>query len=305
MSRVCALVLLVGACAGAHAPERIAVAHETPAPQSAAPLDESWLRSDETRIRQLRDALGRDALTVELLRKLTGSSDVRDDRAIGFGARRVELALYGGYTTIWVRLLATAPDEHGASRIAALEFEQRGPPETWPGFAARLRAAWTSGVAPVAIVERAPAFVFEREDAQLVRELHAKAERELGAAPAAEVPAALAGAFRTLTSPFEALVLGRSCFYDGGPPPGAEATQALVDARRFDLLRVVLRGVNPEGRAWAAHALLERARAGVALDAADARAIASLRALPLELACCTGCEVSHEGFDAALAHAAK
>jgi hypothetical protein len=66
------------------------------------------------------------------------------------------------------------------------------------------------------------------------------------------------------------------------PPPGRQETAALVAAGRFDLLRAVLRGLNPEGRAWAAHALLEHQKAGTKLDPADAAAIEKLRALPLK-----------------------
>jgi hypothetical protein len=39
---------------------------------------------------------------------------------------------------------------------------------------------------------------------------------------------------------------------DGAPPPGRLEIEELVRARRLDLVRAALRGLNPEGRAWAA-----------------------------------------------------
>lgn len=184
----------------------------TALPQAApAPLNEEWLRSDEKRIAQLRDALGRADLTVELLREIAGSSDVREDRAIGFGARRVRLALYGGYTTIWVNLLAAEPDEHGRSLVAALQFEQRGAPETWAVIAPRLRKAWEGSPAASALGERESAITYERRDTERLAALRARMENVLGAVDASEVPSELARAFELLTSPYEELVIGRSC----------------------------------------------------------------------------------------------
>lgn len=300
MFRAIALVFLCPFAAAVHGCTAAALPQVAP-----TPLNEDWLRSDEKRIGQLRDALGRAELTVELLREITGSSDVREDRAIGFGARRVRLALYGGYTTIWVNLLAAEPDEHGRSLIAALQFEQRGAPETWAVIAPRLRKAWEGSPVASVLGERESAITYERRDTERLAALRARTEKVLGAVDASAVPSELAPAFEMLTSPYEELVIGRSCFYAGVPPPGAEEISALVAAGRHDLVRRVLRGFNPEGRVWAAHALLEHARAGGVLDDADKRAIDALRALPLKLACCDGCELEHASFDEALKRAAK
>ena len=287
---VCLIAVVALACVGG-----------TSRQAAGAALNEDWLRSDEKRIAQVRDALGRAELTVELLREIAGSSDVREDRAIGFGARRVRLSLYGGYTTIWVVILAEEPDEAGRSRVAALAFEQRGSPETWAAVAPRLREAWKGFPATGALGEHDGWLAYERRDADRIAELRARTEAALGTVPATEVPSELAPAFELLTSPYEQLVIGRNCSYTGAPPPGAVEIRAIVAAGRFDLVRLVLRGPNPEGRVWAAHALLERG----ALDDADRRAIETLRALPLEIECCDGCEFEHASFDAALKHAAK
>src|SRR5689334_16576063 len=68
-------------------------------------LNEEWLARDLARIEQLRTALETRELTIEGLKRTLKSCDVREDRAIGFGVRRQFIAVYGGYTTIWVRVL--------------------------------------------------------------------------------------------------------------------------------------------------------------------------------------------------------
>jgi hypothetical protein len=259
-------------------------------------LNEEWVAADGKRIEQLQNALDRPVLTVEALRELVGSSDVRDDRLIGFGARRVFLAVSAGYTTTWIHILAAERDEHGRSRIAAIRLEQIGPPEPWAELRPRLRALWRRKVTEV---ERG--FSVERIDDVLVRELRDRAAQALGrvepSAPAGE----LAGAFDRLTSPFTDLVLGFMYGEDGAPPPGRLEIEELVKAQRLDLVRAALRGMNPEGRAWAAPCPPRAQESGGVLDASDESAIETLRKLPLQLTCSRGCMVWFENFDAALA----
>jgi len=288
-------LLVVGACFGA--PVQTHVQESRPAGRPSVPpsgQNEEWVASNLRCVAQLRAALEQRELTVEDLRKAT-DGDVRDDRLIGFGARRVFLAVGAWYTTAWIHILAAAPDEHGRSRIAELRIDQIGTPEVWPTLAPRLRAAWGREAREI---ERG--LRVERKDEELLGELRAQVQRELGTPPPLDVPAGLLPAFELLSSPMEDLVLGRMYGEDGAPPPGREEMAALVAAGRFDLVRAVLRGMNPEGRAWAAHALLTHQRSGATLDVADVAAIEKLRALPLQLTCSRGCDVFSAPFTEAL-----
>jgi hypothetical protein len=91
----------------------------------------------------------------------------------------------------------------------------------------------------------------------------------LGDAPDAPLPAELVTAYERLTSPFDE----RLVVWKRSEGRGYEETEALLGAKRYDLLRQVLRGPNPEGRAYAALALHD-ARA---LDASDRRTVEALR----------------------------
>ncbi len=255
-------------------------------------LDPEWLARDLRRIEEVRQVLGAAELTVEGLQRALGSPDVREDRDIGFGARRVCLAAYGGYTTVWLRVLAEAPADGGESRVAWLAVTQSGYVDSWGLVAAELRAAWARPVR-----EEAQALAFERVEPERARALSKRTEEALGGSVAVDVPAEHARAFALLTSPCDDVIVGKAYSIDGGPPPGAEEIRALVEAGRLDLVRAVLRGLNPEGRAYAAHALL----AGGELEPRDEAAIDRLRALPVELTVCRGCLVTHVRLDGALA----
>jgi hypothetical protein len=66
-------------------------------------------------------------------------------------------------------------------------------------------------------------------------------------------------------------------------------------------VRTVLRGINPEGRAWAAWALLAEAKRGTPLVEEDRAALAKLESLPLELFTCSGCVFATQRWSKALA----
>ena len=90
----------------------------------------------------------------------------------------------------------------------------------------------------------------------------------LGRAPDAQPPGELLAAYERLTSPLERLTV-----WKGSVGWGYEEAEALLKAKRYDLLRQVLRGPNPEGRAYAALAL----RDAGALDSSDRRTVEALR----------------------------
>jgi hypothetical protein len=76
---------------------------------------------------------------------------------------------------------------------------------------------------------------------------------ELGAAGELSVPDALARSYSVLTSPSYELELGPMCNF--GTKEGYWEMIDLEHSGRIDLLRSVLRGLNPEGRYFAAFAL--------------------------------------------------
>src|SRR4029079_11851038 len=100
-------------------------------------------------------------------------------------------------------------------------------------------------------------------------------------------------AYARLMSPQEELAVGTNCGEGGEPPAGAKETKSLSSARRFDLLRNVLRGPNPEARVYALKALEQAGAAG----APERAAIEAVRALPAKVRACGGCDY-HSGTTA-------
>jgi hypothetical protein len=243
-------------------------------------------------------------LTLETLRRaLPGVPQREETRALGFGASRVALELRGGRSIAEIVLLSAPPSMSGATPIARIRVSQFALEDTeWERIAPELERAWQGSIVQVTLRggpdhrSGRPSLRAERETSEVLAELSRRRADALGDTPASATPPELAEAWRTLTDPLEELVVGTGCGFVGLPPPGFLSTRALVEAGRFDLLRAVLRGPNPEARVFAAHAL----GAHAALGATDAAAIARLAALPLELRTCEGCLYSASDWNGAL-----
>lgn len=245
---------------------------------------QDWIDADVKRIEQLKAALTAPDLDIESLVAQFGSIERRDDVDAGFGVRRVRMHLYGGYTTIWIEILAERGSGEKKSRVAELRARQLGPPERWSGIQKTFAKAWGEAATPME-----NGFQLVRRDEVLAKSLRTRTAEALGGEARVDVPQHLRLAFELLSSPFDEVVIGFMYGYDGVAPPGLAQIEALAKAERFDLVRAVLRGINPEARLYAAWALRRRS---TPLDPADEKAIEAILALPHELHVTEGCEQS-------------
>jgi hypothetical protein len=210
-------------------------------------------------------------------------SSPEEDRDVGGGARRVEVAVFGESTSIWVHALLRA-DRVVEVSVRANVGAWRSDEEAF----STLRAA----MGKLAVTPTADGFRHAWSDPAR-RKAHRDAiEKELGARGDVAVPDALRPAFELLDGALSPLHYGTACYEDGAPPPGREALEALVKARCVTLLRALLRSPSPEGRVYAVEGL-RRLRAVGAPDP-DAGVVALLRASPVLVASCRGCIVSDD-----------
>lgn len=244
-------------------------------------------REQAARLGELLDA--RPPTLEELLSGLPAEPYQRESRELGFGAQRVTLDLRSGLTH--TRLAVLVVPGLAGRELARIRVDQAPHrPAEWERIEPDLEWAWEGSTA-LAIERRLdehsgrPSLRVEHAEPALEAALQRVLQDELGPAPAPELPSELADAHRTMTDALAELPVGTTCGFIGSPTPGFLATELLVAAGRFDLLRSILRGPNPEARVFAAHALSEHGT----LDAADAAVIAKLAALGLKLQSCQGC----------------
>lgn len=123
----------------------------------------------------------------------------------------------------------------GSAQVARLR-------EAWPHESTTTRRGWRS----------------RWRDLRNAAELEGRARIALGGHVPVEVPAALADAYELLLDPLRPIVYARAEVEAAAAAPGRSALEALLASGRDELVRNALRGLDPEGRLYAAEALIER-----------------------------------------------
>jgi hypothetical protein len=194
---------------------------------------------------------------------------------LGFGLERIEAGMLGRYGNCALRMVLFNSD--------LVELRVECSFERWDVLGSGLARAFGPAFELEANGERGEAklsFV-SGQGRQAAR---AALDTALGTRSNVSVPPELASAYEILTSPFSRLALGASCATNGGAPAGRNEATSLARAKRYELLRNVLRGASPEGRLYAAWAL-DNAKALVWNDRA---VVEQLARSPLEVTICRG-----------------
>lgn len=251
-------------------------------------INPDLLKSDVDMVQRIRSALGASSAKGEDIDRFKGvviPSDVRTERALGCGIRHVRMAVYGGYTTIWLSVAVID------KKIVALDCMQSGSSDSWHQIAPDLQKAW--GVTPL------------KQDAHSItvaqyveqKAIDAATTHDLGAVKIASPPGSLEQPFALLMSPLKESHVGQSCYEGGSKPEGCEAIEQLGAAARYDLIRAVLRGPSPEGRAYAALMLNKDKKA----TPDDLVVEEKLKKLNIPVQVCHGCIVSSQSFEQVMA----
>jgi hypothetical protein len=243
-------------------------------------LNKEWLRKDLELAQTIDPIIKEPLIEIDPFLARLKASDTRVDRSIGFGLRQLQLVRYGGYTTVWIHLVALE------KRIVAIECVQSADNENWVHIAPVLRKAWTR--TPVEVTDSNTTLIHYVDRTRIDQVLI----RELGNPPKTSASGAYEKSFNLLLSPLEHLDVGESCYITGERPRGRIAIEQLIKARRFDLIRAILRGPSPEGRTYAALALIRAKN----LTADDDTVVRKLKTLDIPIQVCRGCRISTETF---------
>lgn len=214
--------------------------------------------------------------SLERFIKDADTKDVRENRDIGFGARRVFMQNRG----YWITALSFE------DRIVAVSVNCNGSRPDAPAEVSVKQALSNAGLPDAGD----NLCYYNYVDPEGMKAFDAALAARLGERTGAQANDTLRRAYEALTSPLVQLSYGHACGVAGTKPTGREYMEKLVAANRADLLRDALRGANPEGRIYAAEGLYAIARrTGKPLEASDRKAIDELRALDQPIESCNGC----------------
>jgi hypothetical protein len=206
--------------------------------------------------------------------------DTTADRMIGAGLRQIHVQNGGGYTQIYVDVAAIG------NTVVALQCKHQFPPKVWPKISSQVLKAWNR--APLS-TDAYNMTMFRYVNREKIN--HALVQ-EFGEAPPIRPLLDCREAFEVLMSPLSVLSIGDFCGDGGDIPEGTQAIQHLTLAGRFDVIKAVLRGPNPEGRAHAALSLIRHNQ----LTDDDMRVINKLSKDETPLETCEGCLFTTQKF---------
>lgn len=139
-------------------------------------------------------------------------------------------------------------------------------------------------------------YFYLNEDLQKDYEL--SVAKDLGIVKSFDIQEEFKGSYDILMDASHYYDYGDSCYYSGVKPTGKVAIEQLVDAGRFDLVKNIIRGFNPEGRAYGIEALLKAnsTRRGLLTDT-DREVIKTLISIDMVVNHCSGCIVGEYTYD--------
>lgn len=223
-----------------------------------------------------------DVALVDFLRKLE-PSETREDRNIGFGARRVRVAIHGEHTTTEVTVLAFK------DRVGPLQVLCRGDEAVWETLGPEVAKAYGR---KAALVDRKGLSLRIGSPADPAGFCDARKE-VLGPRLKEDPHPDLEDAYYYLWSPLHDVVYGWQQGDGGEEPEGRKAIEKILAHESGQpLLLDLLRCPNPESRLYAAEALLRMERKGATLPEEVRRAIDWVSRSDVPIQVCEGCEIS-------------
>lgn len=246
--------------------------------QEQEPLRADWLARDYKSVELISLLASSTPLTPQRIGDILSVGNALEEDDLGFGATTFDIGKGNGYTTLSVEGFAFR------GRIGFYKVGIRASAEQWRDMRELIVDLWKQNGGPT-YHETDSGLVHTETNNEVFLAYKSSVARELGEMKPADIPEELKKSFDYLTSPIGVWAIGDK--------DGQIAIDALVNARRVDLIENVLRGFNPRGRVYAALALLTLSKGNrLVLSSDTISTIAKVVNLDLTIRTVSGCIVS-------------
>jgi hypothetical protein len=262
-----------------------------PKPVVDEPIVPQWVDKDVDAAKWIAKIMPVEKRSFSSLLSLLKVDEPSEDEWYGFGARRFYIGHGNGYTSFYVDAF-TFKGKIGYYKVGIDSSSRK-----WPQIKQLVINAWKDSGGPEVTEDEDGGFFYSRTFEAVLNEYKSAVESYFGKMKPVSVPENLQPIYQYLISPMEKSIIGDGIcglpdFYSPGPWPrlkGREALDAIVDAKRIDLLENALIGYNPGGRVYAALELLRMQRRGERLNQSTRKNIRKVMALRVKLSTCSGC----------------
>ena len=258
------------------------------------PINPEWLRLDidvAGELKPLLYSLGKKTPRASAFVKDLNSQEIPEARDMGFGNKKYLLTRAGGYVSC--RITVLSHDD----RLAAVRSDCTTGSD-WPRIKQTILEGWGKSVKPI---EDGLRYEYSNGVVQVkMQQSVTDALGPLNPYATDEVEGPYREHYSTLADPFAGYDVGERCYYAGIEPEGRASIDSLVAGDQINLIRSVLRSINPEARVYAIEALRTLEKKGYKITEVDKLAIEKVRSLGIPISACYGCEVVRRPAEAIL-----
>jgi len=238
------------------------------------PLVPKWVEKDVKSARWIAKLLPLEKQSFDTIKTALDVEKPTDDADYGFGARRFCIAHGNGYSSFYVDAF-TFKGKIGYYKAGIESYSKH-----WPQIKELIIKAWKESGGPEFVEDERGIYISNTYQA-VFDEYKEAVGMHLGGMSHVQVPDNLKSDYEYLISPMR-----KSAIADDACDGGRRAIDALVEAKRIDLIENVARDYNPGGRVYAVLELMNLEKKGWKLSSKTQTTLRKVIALPTEISMC-------------------
>lgn len=249
--------------------------------QTSFAQHEDRLKKDIERVELLLKLFPIENQTIEAIMDSLGDYLFTEEKDLGFGGKRVFINKNCDYLYISVTVILYQ------DAFAYYEIIIGNHPSLGNSSRSHIEKAWLENGGPEYEVDNSK-LIYRNTIAPVLAAFHSAVGKELGEMNQVTVKSEDKEFYEYLISPLNNITVGSICGVIGAAPIGKQLIESLIKRKRTEIIENILRGYNPEGRVYAAIALLQMKEQAEQLNAETEQAIHKIMSLDTPISTCEG-----------------
>ena len=259
-----------------------------------------WIQKDKRNFKNLTKFISQKDFTINNFKSQIKSLSIDNENQIWKKSRKIQAVQYGGLISNWITI-ATYDD-----KIFSIEIVISGEDaEVMKRLAKRnrkinleLKKNWKYSKEIDLDKNIIESFKYVFIDEKIKSQFENEIAKDLGQINEIEINDDLKESYEILIDPMKNYDYGYSCYYGAIKPDGRKAIEKILEAKRFDLLKNIIRGFNPEGRAYGIEAFfIAYSKNKYIISKEDEDCIKKILKSNISINKCSGCDVFSSSYD--------
>lgn len=259
-----------------------------------------WIQKDKSNFKNLTKFISKKDFTIKNVKSEIKSLYISEENQIWKNSSRIKAYQYGGFISHSINI-ASYKDT-----IFSMEINISGEDATVlkriakknKKIALELKKNWKYSSEIDWNKKLIENYKYVFVDKKIKSQFEKNIADDLGEIHDFEVNEELRESYEILIDPLSHYEFGYSCYYETSKPDGRKAIEKILEAKRFDLLKDIIRGYNPEGRAYGIEALFKiNSENKSIISKEDKECIERILKSNIYINECSGCDVFPSSYE--------